>query len=48
MAQHGYDAMMRGVLVTVNEVGLGLLVNWVIPLLPRRMVLGMIERMQVK
>ncbi|GLQ27592.1 SDR family NAD(P)-dependent oxidoreductase [Sulfitobacter pacificus] len=48
VAQHGYDAMMRGVLVTVNEVGLGLLVNWVIPLLPRRMVLGMIERMQVK
>ncbi|MEP3674593.1 SDR family oxidoreductase [Sulfitobacter sp.] len=47
-AQHGYDAMMRGTLVTVNEGLLGIAVNWVIPLLPRRMVMGMIERMQRK
>lgn len=40
--------MMRGDLVTVNEASLGILVNWVIPLLPRRSVLKMIERMQSK
>lgn len=47
-AQHGYDAMMRGALVTVNEGLLGFAVNWIIPLLPRRMVMTMIERMQRK
>lgn len=47
-AKHGYDAMMRGDLVTVNEFGLGVMVNWLIPLLPRRMVLGMVEKMQAK
>lgn len=47
-AKHGYDAMMRGDLVTVNERGLGILVNWLVPLMPRRMVLKMIEGMQVK
>jgi short-subunit dehydrogenase len=48
VAKHGYDAMLRGDLVTVNEVPLGFLVNWIIPLLPRRSVLKMIERMQRK
>ena len=48
VAKHGYDAMMRGDLVTVNERGLGFLVNWVIPFLPRRQVLKMVQGMQVK
>lgn len=48
VAKHGYEAMTRGALVTVNEGQLGFLVNWIIPLLPRRVVLGMIERMQSK
>ena len=48
VAKHGYDAMRRGELVTVNEKGLGFAVNWLIPFLPRRMVLGMVERMQAK
>jgi short-subunit dehydrogenase len=48
VAKHGYDAMMRGDLVTVNERGLGFLVNWIIPLLPRRRVLKMVQDMQVK
>jgi len=48
VAKHGYDAMMAGKLVTVNEFGLGVLVNWVIPLMPRRAVLKMIEKMQAK
>lgn len=48
VAKHGYDAMMAGKLVTVNEPMLGFLVNWIIPLLPRRMVLKMIAKMQTK
>ncbi len=48
VAKHGYDAMIQGRLVTVNEAPLSFLVNWVIPLLPRRMVLKMIARMQSK
>lgn len=48
VAKHGYEAMQRGALVTVNEGMLGFMVNWVIPLLPRRAVLKMIEQMQRK
>lgn len=48
VAKHGYDAMMRGDLVTVNERGLGFMVNWVIPFLPRRQVLKMVQNMQAK
>ncbi|NNE51651.1 MAG: SDR family oxidoreductase [Sulfitobacter sp.] len=48
VAKHGYDAMRRGEIVTVNEKMLGFAVNWVIPLLPRRSVLKMVERMQAK
>lgn len=48
VARHGYDAMMAGKLVTVNEPLLSLVVNWIIPLMPRRTVLKMIERMQAK
>lgn len=47
-AKHGYDAMMRGELVTVNEGMLGFMVNWIIPLLPRRQVLKMVGAMQAK
>lgn len=48
VARHGYDAMLREKLVTINEPLLGFLLNWIIPFLPRRTVLGMIERMQAK
>ena len=48
VAKHGYDAMMAGKLVTVNERQLGFLVNWIIPLMPRRMAMKMIEKMQTK
>lgn len=48
VARHGYDAMMRGDLVTVNDAKLGFAVNWIIPLMPRRMVLKMVQRMQTK
>lgn len=48
VAEHGYIAMKEGRLVTVNETVLGLMVNWVIPLLPRRMLLNMVAKMQTK
>ena len=48
VAKHGYDAMMAGKLVTVNEQPLGFMVNWIIPLMPRRMAMNMIEKMQTK
>lgn len=47
-ARHGYDAMMKGKLVTINEAKLNLALNWLFPLLPRRMVLKMVDRMQAK
>lgn len=48
VAKHGYEAMQRGALVTVNEGPLSFLVNWIIPLVPRRQVLKMVGRMQKK
>lgn len=48
VAKHGYDAMIAGKLVTVNERQLSILTQWVIPLLPRRTVLKMVEKMQSK
>lgn len=48
VAKFGYDAMSRGELVAINEGQLRFMVNWMIPLLPRRVVLKMIERMQSK
>lgn len=46
VAKHGYDAMMRGELVTVNERGLGFMLNWIVPLMPRRRALKMIQQAQ--
>ncbi len=39
VAQFGYKAMEKGKLVAINESKLAFLLNWVIPLLPRKMVL---------
>ena len=47
-AKAGYDAMRAGQLVKVNEMMLGFMVDWVSPLLPRRIVLKMVEKMQTK
>lgn len=47
-AKIGYDAMMVGKLVIVNETGLSIMLNWIVPMLPRRMVLKMIAKMQSK
>lgn len=48
VAEIGYDAMMAKKLVVINEWGLSFLLQWIIPLLPRRMVLKMADNMQAK
>lgn len=48
VAKYGYDAMMAGKLVAINERPLGFMINWIIPLLPRRMAMKMIGDMQSK
>ncbi|MEM9714894.1 MAG: SDR family oxidoreductase [Pseudomonadota bacterium] len=45
-AKVGYDAMMAGKLHVANEGALSFMTNWIIPLLPRRMVLNMVHGMQ--
>lgn len=48
VALHGYEAMMRGELVTINERSLRFMLNWVAPLMPRRILLRITERSQSK
>ena len=48
VARHGYDAMMSGKLVTINERPLSFMLNWIVPFLPRRQVLKMVAKMQAK
>lgn len=48
VAQFGYEAMLRGQLRAINEPRLSFAANWLFPLLPRRMVMNIIARMQAK
>lgn len=48
VAKVGYDAMMEGKLVTFNQRSLSFMLQWIVPFLPRRMVLKMIDKMQSK
>ena len=48
VAKVGYDAMMCGDLIAINEGRLNFMMNWIIPLLPRRMVLKTVGGMQTK
>ncbi|MEO0747967.1 MAG: SDR family oxidoreductase [Pseudomonadota bacterium] len=48
VAKVGYDAMMRGDLISINEARLNVMMNWIIPLLPRRTVLKTVGGMQTK
>ena len=41
VAECGYSAMEKGKLVAINETGLSVMLNWVIPLLPRKAILKM-------
>jgi short-subunit dehydrogenase len=47
-AKIGYDAMMRGKLHVVNEPMLSFVTNWIIPLMPRRMALNFVSKLQAK
>ncbi|SHH75372.1 SDR family NAD(P)-dependent oxidoreductase [Cognatishimia maritima] len=48
VARIGYEGMLKGKLVIINESRLSFLLNWVTPLLPRRTVLKMVRGMQTK
>lgn len=48
VAKHGYDAMLAGRLVTINEKMLSFALNWIVPFAPRRLVLSMVQKMQAK
>lgn len=48
VAKLGYDAMMKGKLVTINEKLLGFALTWIVPLAPRRLVLKNVQKMQTK
>ena len=48
VAEIGYKGMQKGELVTFNESALKFLVNWIIPLLPRKMVLNMSRQFMEK
>jgi len=41
VAQCGYEAMLKGELIKINERGLNFMINWAVPFLPRRTVLKM-------
>lgn len=47
VAQLGYEAMMAGKLVAINEFQIKVLAK-ILPLMPRRMALKMVEKMQTK
>lgn len=48
VAQHGYDAMMKGKLLTINDKKLAFLLTKVVPLLPRKTVLNILKKTQSK
>lgn len=48
VAQCGYEAMERGELVAFNEGKLRVMLDWIVPLLPRKMVLKMSRKAMEK
>jgi hypothetical protein len=48
VASCGYEAMLRGDLVKINEPSLNVLLNWIVPLLPRKAVLKMSRKTMEK
>lgn len=48
VAKHGYDAMMAGKLVTINQRSLSFLLQWIVPFLPRRLMLKLMFDTQAK
>ncbi len=48
VAKLGYDGMMKGRLVIINERRLAFMLNWITPLVPRRALLKSVRSMQTK
>lgn len=48
VAKLGYEQMTAGRLHVVNEAGLSVALNWIIPLMPHRAVLALVRRLQTK
>ncbi len=48
VAEVGYNAMMKGKLIAINELGLSIQLQYLIPFVPKKMVLSMIKKMQEK
>ena len=48
VAKCGYDAMIKGDLVKINEKGLDFMANWVIPFMPRKTVLNISQKFMEK
>jgi hypothetical protein len=45
-AQKGYNALMNNKIICISEPSLHILINYMLWMLPRRIVLKMVERMQ--
>ncbi|NEP11004.1 MAG: SDR family oxidoreductase [Symploca sp. SIO2C1] len=48
VAKCGYEAMMKGELVKINEASLSFMLNWVVPFLPRKTVLNISQQTMEK
>lgn len=48
VAKCGYDAMEKGELLTINERALAFMLNWIFPLIPRKLVLKISEQFMQK
>jgi len=48
VAAFGYEAMQKGQLRAINDGRLRFMLNWVMPLLPRRSALNLVKQMQAK
>jgi len=48
VAKCGYDAMLKGDLIAFNERSLSFMLQWVMPFLPRKMVLNMSQKFMTK
>lgn len=48
VAKCGYDAMAKGELLKINEKGLDLMLNWVVPFMPRKTVLKISQQAMEK
>lgn len=46
VAEVGYKAMLKGKLVAINELGLKIQLEYLVPFAPRKLVLSMVKKMQ--